>query len=106
MTERFAVSLPGGIPSGIIHVIPISAVRARASMAGVSAASSGVLPPSSSLGSSAIPSPKITAYFILIPPAKTLVSFYPLFFFLNKIYVIHILFAAGNAPMHCSGSYE
>ena len=47
-TERLPTSLPGGMPSGTVLTSPTLPRRASASIAGVAAASSGVLPPSSS----------------------------------------------------------
>ena len=64
MTDRFATSLPGDIPAGTFCTMPSSPLAARSSMVGILAYSRGVLPPSSATGSSDIPSPKTTMYFI------------------------------------------
>ena len=55
-TARLATSLPGAMPSGTVCASPQMPPRASASMTGVSAASSGVRPPSAACGSSAMPS--------------------------------------------------
>lgn len=73
MTARFATSLPGFIPSGTVLTSPSSLFAQRASILGLSATSSGVLPPSASQGRSAMPSPSITIYFrfsIFIAPSR------------------------------------
>src|SRR5207247_3411903 len=57
-------SLPGGRPRGMVRVSPRMPREAMWSRFGVRAYSSGVLPPSSAIGSSAIPSPWRTTYFI------------------------------------------
>src|SRR3989304_5689938 len=65
----FATSLPGGNPSGTLLKSPKSPPEdAMVSMLGVFAYSRGVLPPNSAMGSSAIPSPMSSAYFIKISP--------------------------------------
>lgn len=53
------------IPSGTVLASPTSAVRARASIAGLCAASMGVFPPRESQGISAIPSHNSTTCFIV-----------------------------------------
>src|SRR2546426_429035 len=57
-------SLPGGRPRGMVRVSPRMPREAMWSRFGVRAYSSGVFPPSSAIGSSAIPSPCSTTYFI------------------------------------------
>jgi hypothetical protein len=59
-----ATSLPLSNPSGTVRAVPCRPSRATRSMFGVSAASSGVRPPSSSSGSSAAPSGMMMAYFM------------------------------------------
>src|SRR5947207_1970891 len=59
-------SLPGGRPRGMVRVSPRMPREAMWSGFGVRAYSSGVFPPSSAIGSSAIPSPWRTTYFIAI----------------------------------------
>lgn len=59
-----AVSLPGGKPSGMVCTEPSSPRRERESKKGLPEASRGVLPPSSGRGSSAMPSPIISMYFM------------------------------------------
>src|SRR5213076_467199 len=59
-------SLPGGRPRGMVRVSPRMPREAMWSRFGVRAYSSGVFPPSSAIGSSAIPSPWRTTYFIAI----------------------------------------
>ena len=59
-TLMFATSLEVGNPSGSVSSVPDRPLRAIQSMLGVAAASSGVRPPSSSIGSSAMPSPRKT----------------------------------------------
>ncbi len=54
--EITATSLSGAIPFPTVYIIPVFPFFARRSMLGVSAASSGVLFPSSSIGKSPIPS--------------------------------------------------
>src|SRR5512137_628930 len=63
-----AISLPASKPSGMVRSMPQAPSRAIRSMLGVCAYSSGVFPPSFSIGSSAIPSPRTTIYFNLLPP--------------------------------------
>ena len=70
MTDRFAVSEPGFIPSGIVLTMPISDFWLSASSAGVFAYARGVRPFSLAIGSSAIPSPSTTTYFIINPPLR------------------------------------
>ena len=60
-----ATSLPLSNPSGTVRTSPCRPSIATRSMFGVSAASSGVLPPSSVKGSSAAPSGMMMAYFML-----------------------------------------
>src|ERR1700682_3609342 len=67
-------SLPGAMPSGIVATRPSSPRDAIRSMLGLRAASSGVLPPCSSHGQSAMPSPWIITYFNAGPPLKVLLS--------------------------------
>ena len=55
-TARLATSLPGAMPSGTVCASPQMPPRASASITGVWAASSGVLPPRAAWGSSAMPS--------------------------------------------------
>src|ERR687888_386616 len=57
-------SLPGGRPRGMVRVSPRMPREAMWSRFGVRAYSSGVFPPSSAIGSSAMPSPWRTTYFI------------------------------------------
>ena len=64
MTERFATSLPGAIPSGTVFTIPISPLAAKLSIHFISAASSAVFPPISSTGLPAAPSVRTIKYFI------------------------------------------
>jgi enterochelin esterase family protein len=64
-TDKFAVSLPGFIPSGIVCTSPSSPFCANLSIIGVFAYSNGVLLSNSAIGRSAIPSPRIITYFIL-----------------------------------------
>src|SRR3954470_19330853 len=59
-------SLPGGSPSGITAARPTSDRAAIAPRCGIAAASSGVRPPSSALGSSAHPSGTRTTYFTAV----------------------------------------
>src|SRR5208282_1859410 len=59
-------SLPDGIPLGIVATIPSVPRVASKSMLGLCAAASGVLPPSSSHAQSAIPSPCMMTYFIVL----------------------------------------
>ena len=59
-----ATSLPGGKPSGTVFTFPVRPFRAAAFMFGLFAAMSGVFPPSSSSGKSAMPSPITTMYFM------------------------------------------
>src|SRR3989441_7373122 len=59
-------SLPGGRPRGMVRVSPRMPREAMWSRFGVRAYSRGVFPPSSAIGSSAIPSPWRTTYFITI----------------------------------------
>src|SRR5688500_1801050 len=56
-------SLPGGIPSGITAALPTSPRAASFARFGIAAASNGVRPPSSSIGSSAHPSGTQITYF-------------------------------------------
>src|SRR6266852_1312514 len=68
-------SLPEGIPGGMVATNPSSPRVASRSMLGLLAASSGVLPPNSSQGQSAIPSPWMITYFMVFanyPPHLTL----------------------------------
>ena len=58
------MSEPAGSASGVLFARPTTPAAATASIAGMSAASSGVLPPSDSCGSSAQPSGMMMAYFI------------------------------------------
>src|SRR5271163_2563678 len=67
-------SLPGGMPAGIVRVRPSVPRDAMRSILGLCAASSGVLPPSSSHGQSAMPSPWMMTYFNVSPPLKANVS--------------------------------
>src|SRR4051812_40443879 len=65
---------PGGRPGGITAARPTSARAASRASVGIDAASSGVRPPSASIGSSAQPSGTHTTYFIrrpLCPPWNT-----------------------------------
>src|SRR5256886_9245522 len=59
-------SLPGGRPRGMVRVSPRMPREAMWSRFGMRAYSSGVFPPSSAIGSSAIPSPWRTTYFIAL----------------------------------------
>src|SRR3989338_8444268 len=59
-------SEPGLNPSGIVLTHPVSPSRAMRSMWGCFATSSGVLLPSSLMGTSLTPSGKITIYFIAV----------------------------------------
>src|SRR5438132_6047547 len=59
-----ATSEPDSKPAGTVRTVPMRPAMAMASMLGVWAASSGVLPPSSFKGSSAAPSGMMIAYFI------------------------------------------
>ena len=63
-----AVSLPGGKPSGMVWTRPSTPRSHSESKYGFWQTSSGVLPPSSSRGSSAMPSPIISIYFMWFPP--------------------------------------
>src|SRR3989454_9776848 len=65
-------SLPGGRPRGMVRVRPRMPREAMWSRFGVRATSSGVLPPSSGIGSSAIPSPCSTTTFIESPTLTNL----------------------------------
>src|SRR4051794_32317168 len=60
----FPTSLPGGRPGGMTAARPTWPRRASEASTGVLAASSGVRPPSSSIGSSAHPSGTHTTYFM------------------------------------------
>ena len=62
--DRMAVSLPAGRGGGQLTTLPTSPLAAIRSMAGVGAAWRGVLFPSWGTGSSAIPSPMISRYFV------------------------------------------
>ena len=62
--ERMAVSLPAGTPSGTVLTSETIPRRARPSIVGFCAASSGVRPPNASTGKSAMPSPMTSMYFI------------------------------------------
>ena len=66
ITERFAESLPGLMPSGTVAALPISPLDAKLSIQGISAASSGVFPPRLSMGLSAEPSGTTMRYFIYL----------------------------------------
>ena len=68
MTERFATSLPGFIPSGTVLTLKSAPFSAKKSIFGVFAASSGVLPPSCGSGLSAQPSASTITYFISVSP--------------------------------------
>src|SRR3990167_2553415 len=57
-------SEPGAKPDGIVWAHPVTPLDATQSMLGCLATSSGVLLPSSLIGTSATPSGKITTYFI------------------------------------------
>ena len=70
--ERIAVSLPAGSGLGQFTTLPTMPRAARESMVGMSAYSSGVLPPRASTGLSAMPSPMTTRYFIGVPPYLTM----------------------------------
>ncbi len=59
-----AVSLPAGTPAGTVWHRP-SRPPARRSICGRVSAASGVLPPSSETGSSAMPSPMTSTYFMM-----------------------------------------
>ena len=58
ITDMFATSDEVGKPSGSVRNVPLRPLLAILSIHGVDAASSGVLPPSSAIGSSAMPSPR------------------------------------------------
>src|SRR5689334_3041611 len=58
------------MPAGIVATSPSSPREAIKSMLGLRAASSGVLPPSSSHGQSAMPSPWMMTYFKAQPPLE------------------------------------
>ena len=66
--DMMAVSLPGGKPSGIVCTRPSSPRSLSESKKGFSQASSGVRPPRAAMGSSAMPSPIISTYFMAVPP--------------------------------------
>src|SRR5206468_4493667 len=59
-------SLAGGKPRGMVRVSPRMPREAMWSRFGMRAYSSGVFPPSSAIGSSAIPSPGRTTYVIAL----------------------------------------
>ena len=63
-----AVSLPGGKPSGMVCTRPSVPRSLSESKYGLLQTSSGVLPPNSSRGSSAMPSPMMSIYFMRVPP--------------------------------------
>ena len=65
MSPKFAASLPGGIPGGIVLTIPTSALLASLLMLGMLDTSSGVLPPNDAISSSPEPSGTTIRYFIL-----------------------------------------
>ena len=66
--DMMAVSLPAGRLSGTLRTLPTSPFAASSSINGFFAYSSGVRPPSSGTGSSAIPSPITRMYFMLTLP--------------------------------------
>src|SRR5262245_54849497 len=60
------MSLPAGRPAGTVRVRPRMPREAIRSRCGVRACSSGVLPPSWAIGSSAMPSATRTTYFTVL----------------------------------------
>src|SRR5207247_8143585 len=66
MIDIVPTSLPVGNPRGMVRVSPRMPREAMWSRFGMRAYSSGVFPPSSAIGSSAIPSPWRTTYFIAL----------------------------------------
>ena len=62
--DMMAVSLPGAYPSGTFFTLPSTPCAASSSIAALLETSSGVFPPSSSTGWSAMPSPMMSRYFI------------------------------------------
>ncbi len=65
-TLKLAISLPGANPLGIVSNIPQHPKVAILSIFGLCATCKGVLFPNVAMGSSAIPSPSIMIYFILL----------------------------------------